>query len=59
MIKPNFPNIQNVSNEDDLQWKMTLNGRQPKIAKIEYLSTPWSDLPQTLNLDLYHQAKLS
>ena len=35
MTKPNFPNDQNISNEDDLKWKMTLIGRLPKIAKFE------------------------
>ena len=59
MTKPNFPNVQNVSNEDDLQWKMTSNGRLPNIAKFEYLSNHWSDLPQILNLGLYDQTKLS
>ena len=38
---------------------MTSNGRQPKIAKFEYLSNDWADLSQTSNLDLYHQAKHS
>ena len=52
-------NVQNVSNEDDLKWKMTSNGRQPKIEKIEYLSNQWSDLPKTLNIGLYDQAKHS
>ena len=59
MIKPNFPNLQNLTNEDDLKWKMTLIGRLPKIAEFEYLSSHWSDLPQILNLGLYDQAKLS
>ena len=56
MTNVNFPNVTNVLNEDNLKWKMTSNGRQPKIAKFEYLSNHWSDLPQTLNLDLYDQA---
>ncbi len=59
MTKPNLPNVQNVSNEDDLKWKMTSNGRLPKIANFEYLSNHWSDLSQILNLGLYDQAKLS
>ena len=59
MTKPNFPNVQNVSNEDDLKWKMTSNGRLPKIAKFEYFSNHWSDNSQVLNLGLYDQARLS
>ncbi len=59
MTKPSFPNVQNISNEDDLEKKMTSNGRLPKIAKFEYLSNHWSDLSQILNLGLYDQAKLS
>ena len=47
-----------ILDEDGLKWKMTSNGRLPKIAKFEYLSNHWSDLPQTLNLGLYDQAKL-
>ena len=58
MTKPSFPDVQNISNEDDIEWKMTSNGRLPKIAKFEYLSNHWSNLPQTLNLGLYDQAKL-
>ena len=42
----NFHNKQNISNEDDLEKKMTLNRRLPKIAKLEYLSNHWSNLPQ-------------
>jgi hypothetical protein len=38
MTKPNFSNISNIWKEDDLKWKMTSNGRLPKIAKFEYLS---------------------
>ncbi len=57
MTMPNLPEVQNVSNEDNLKWKMTSNGRQPTIVKFEYLSNHWSDLPQTLNLGLYDQAK--
>ncbi len=49
----------NISNKDDLKWKMTSNGRLPKIAKFEYLSNHWSDLSQILNLGLYDQANLS
>ena len=45
--------------DDDFKWKMTSNGRLPKIAKFEYLSNHWSDLSQILNLGLYDQAKLS
>ena len=59
MTKPRFPNVQNISTKDDLEWKMTSNGRLPKIAKFEYLSNHWSDLSQILNLGLYDQAKLS
>ena len=55
MIKPNFLNVQNISNEDDLEWKMTSNGRLPKIAKFEYLSNHWSDLSQILNLSFCDQ----
>ena len=58
MTKPNLPNVQNVSNEDDQKWKMTSNRSHPKVVKIEYLSNYWSDLPQTLKLGLYDQAKL-
>ena len=57
MIKSSFPNLQNISNEDNIKWKMISIGRLPKIAKFEYLSNNWSDLPQTLKLGLYHQAK--
>ena len=57
MTKPDFPNVQNVLNEDDPKWKMTSNRSHPK--GVEYLSNHWSDLPQTLNLGLYDQAKLS
>ena len=46
MTKPNLPNVQNISNDDDLGWKMTSNGRLPKIAKFEYLNNHWSDLSQ-------------
>ena len=53
-----FPYL-NISNEDDLIWKMTSNGRLPTLAKFEYLDNHWSDPPQTLNLGLYHQSKLS
>ena len=58
MTKSSFPDVQNISNEDDLEKKMTSNGRLPKIAKFEYLSNHWSDLSQTLNLGLYDEAKL-
>ena len=54
-----FPNVQNISNEDDPKWNMTSNGRLPKTAKFEYLSNHWSNLPQNLNLDLHDQTKLS
>ena len=30
-----FPNVQNISNEDDPKWNMTSNGRLPKTAKFE------------------------
>ena len=59
MTKRDFPNVQNVLNEDDPKWKMTSNRSHPKIVKFEYISNHWSDLPQTLNLCLYNQAKLS
>ena len=59
MTKPNLPNVQNVSNEDDLKWKMTSNEKLPKLTKFEYLSNHWSDLPQTLNLGFNDQSKLS
>jgi hypothetical protein len=39
-------NFANVSNEDDIKWKMTSNGRLPQISKVEYLSNDWSDLPK-------------
>ena len=55
MTKENFAN---VSNEDDLKWKMTSNGRLPQISKVKYLSNYWSDLPQILNLGLCDQSKL-
>ena len=55
MTKVNFPN---VSNEDDLKWKTTSNGRLPQISKVKYLSNHWSDLPQILNLGLYDQREL-
>ena len=58
MTKSDFPHVQNVSNEDDLKWKMTSNRKLPKIAKFEYFSNHWSDFPQTLNFDLYDQAML-
>ena len=59
MTELNFLNVQNISNEDDLGWKMTLNGRLPKIAKFEYLSNHCFDLSQILNYALYDQIKLS
>ena len=55
MTKENFAN---VSNEDDFKWRMTSNGRLPKISKVKYLSNHWSDLPQILNLGLYDQREL-
>ena len=55
MTKENFAN---VSNEDDLKWKMTSNGRLPQISKVKYLSNYWSDLSQILNLVLYDQREL-
>ena len=59
LTKPNFPNAQNVSNEDDLKWKINSNGRLPKIAKFEYLSNHWFDPTQILSLGPYDQTKLS
>ena len=59
MIKQNFANLQNISNEDGFKWKMTSIGRLLKIAKFEYLRNNWSNLPKILNLDSYDQAKLS
>ena len=59
MTKPNFHNVQNISNEDDLKWKMTSNGRLPIIGKFEYIYNHWSDFPQNLNLGLYDQTQLS
>ena len=58
MTKSSFPDVQNISNEDDLDWKMTSNGRLPKTAKFEYLSNHWSDLSQILNLGFCDQTKL-
>ena len=55
MTKENFAN---VSNEDNLKWKMTSYGRLPQISKVEYLSNYWSDLPQILNLGQYDQREL-
>jgi hypothetical protein len=55
MTKENFAI---VSNEDDLKWKMTSNGRLPQISKVKYLSNYWSDVPQILNLGLYDQREL-
>ena len=55
MTKSNF---NNVSNEDNLQWKTTSTGRLPQISKVKYLSNYWSNLPHLLNLDLYDQSKL-
>jgi hypothetical protein len=42
-----------VSNEDDLKWKMTSNGRLTKISNVYYLENYWSDLPKIVNLCLY------
>ena len=58
MTKPNFPNAQNILNEEDLKWEMTSNGRLPEIAKFEYISNHWSNLPQTSNLGLNDKTKL-
>jgi len=55
MTKENFAN---VSNEDNLKWKRTLDGILPQISKVKYLSNNWSDLPQILNLGLCDQSKL-
>ena len=49
---------ENFANEDDLQWKMTSNGRLPQISKVRYLSNHWSDLPQISNFGLCDQSKL-
>ena len=38
MTKPNFSNVSNISNEDDLKWKMASNGRLPKITKKKWIS---------------------
>jgi hypothetical protein len=54
----NKAHFTNVSNEDDLKWKITSNGRLPKISKVKYLSNYWSDLRQILDLGLYDQSKL-
>ena len=54
MTKENFAN---VSNEDDLKWKRTSNGRLPQISKVKYLSNFSLDLPQILNLGLFDQTK--
>ena len=49
------------SMEDDLQWKMTANGRQPpmedylKILNVEYLTRHISDHTQILDLNLNDQ----
>ena len=40
MTKPNFPSVQNISNEDDLEQKMTSNGRLPKITKNRISQQP-------------------
>jgi hypothetical protein len=44
--------------EDDIQWKMTSNGRLPQMLKGKYLNNYWSDLPQISNLGLCDQNKL-
>ena len=41
-------NCANVSNEDNFKWKMTSNGRLPKISKVKYLSNYTLDLPQII-----------
>ena len=46
MTKTNLPNDQNVSNEDDFKWKITSNGRLPKIAKLEYSATTGPIFPK-------------
>ena len=48
----------NISNEDDIEWNMNSNGKNPQILRVEYLSNYWSGLPHILNLGLYHQSKL-
>jgi hypothetical protein len=40
MTKENYGN---VSNEDDLKWKMNSKGRLPKISKLKYLHNDWPD----------------
>ena len=59
MTKPSFPNIQDISTKDNLEWKMTSNGRLPKTAKFEYLSNHCFDLSRILNYGFYDQIKLS
>ena len=51
-------NLSNVLNEDDFKWKMTSNGREPQLLKVEYLSNYWSHISQILNLSLYYLSKL-
>ena len=55
MSKENFAN---VSNEDDLRWKMTSSGRLPQMSKVKYLSKTRSDLPQIGNVSSVDQTKL-
>ena len=54
MTKENYAN---VSNEDDLKWKMTANGRLPKISKVIYLSKTRLDLPQIGNVSSEQKGK--
>ena len=44
--------------EDELKWKITLNGRLPQILNVKYLSNYWSDHSEILNLSLYDQKQI-
>ena len=44
--------------EDELKWKITLNGRPPQILNVKYLSNYWSDNSEILNLSLYDQKQI-
>jgi hypothetical protein len=41
--------------EDDIQWKMTSNGRLPQMSTVNYLKNYWPDLSQISNLGLCDQ----
>ena len=45
MTKPNFLNVQNIFNEDNLKWKMTSNGRLHKVAEFDCLDNHVSNSP--------------